>query len=209
MNKILVLQVTGLIILSATLTGMLAATDIYDEVFRKIVDELCLSCMKVKASTQFEWEFDTANGKPHPSFVIENLSDGPVILTYRIDFCPGCDKLEQNVLYAFLGYEFHKDEVFYEKMDIDGSTVTFVHINTYITDDDSELDLSRGIYDVVGDEGNPMITLISYNYNQGFVIPTYATVYGLTGDTAEDQKNQFDNFVQEAIQLYNEHVDAY
>ena len=51
MKKMIALQITLLILFSGTLGGLITGTDVYNDVQRKIVTELCLSCIKLKPNT--------------------------------------------------------------------------------------------------------------------------------------------------------------
>ena len=116
--------------------------------------------------------------------------------------------LEKEVLFDVFNVTFKKDDVFYKKIEFDEGTITFAHINTDEIEDTDDLDTSRGIYDVVGDRGNPMITMITYNYHHGFIKPAFATIYGLKTETPEDRQEEFLGFIYEAIDLYNTHKHA-
>jgi thiol-disulfide isomerase/thioredoxin len=208
-KKIFVAVSIGLMILTlSVLGGLLVFTDVYNEVERKIVKTLCLSCIKLKINTDYEWLFETADDLPHQNFVLDNLSKGPVILVYRIAFCPGCDKLEEEVLFPVFNTTFSKEEVFHKSYNFYNTNITFIHINTDEVSENSERYKSRFNYDVVGDRGNPMITLVSYNYHHGFIIPVYATLYGLKKETPEDRQEEFRSLINESVQLYNEHLGA-
>lgn len=224
MKKIMVLQISLLLLFSGTLAGLLVGTDVYGDVQRKIVEDLCLSCVKLKPNTIKEYRFETANGKPHPDFIIENLSKGPVIIVYRITYCPGCNELEEFVLSKFFNYTFRDpltypddpDLLYFEKQFGD-TTVSFVHIHT--GDQDSKdvsingvFDKSRHVYDVVGDEGNPMLVFITYGYHHGFIEPYYCTLYSIgSGNYESDSKaikEELADLINEAVDLYNEHQGA-
>ena len=197
--------------------SILFTSDVYNDVQRKIVEELCLSCIKLKPNTIKEYRFETANGIPHPKFILENLSKGPVILDYRITFCPGCEDLENNILSKVFDTSFpnplQDDEeteipdLLYIETEFKNTNVTFIHFNT---DDEDSLDVppdgiyakSRNIYDVVGDQGNPMVVFITYGYNHGFIEPFYCTLYDI-----ESEKELLD-LIYESVDLYNEHKKA-
>jgi len=204
MKKILVLQISLLIIFSAAGVGLLFSTDIYNDVQRKIVEELCLSCVKLKPDTKVEYLFDTANDESHPTFVLENLSYGPVLITYRIDFCPGCDDLEENLI-DVLNISFGPYDVFYKRISFEDENITFIHINTNQISEESELYKSRMIYDTVGTRGNPMMVFVTYGYNHGFIEPAYATLYGLEEKDIDDRNEELKEYISESISLYNYH----
>ena len=215
-----IMQILQIIIIFAFVVSffnILFTTDVYDEVQRKIVEELCLSCIKLKPNTIKEYRFETANGAPHPEFILENLSKGPIILDYRITFCPGCEDLENNILSKVFNTSFpnplQDDEeteipdLLYIETEFKNTNVTFIHFNT---DDEDSLDVppdgiyakSRNVYDVVGDQGNPMVVFITYGYNHGFIEPFYCTVYDI------ESEKELLNLIYESVDLYNEHKDT-
>jgi len=227
MKKMVALQITLIILFAGALGGLLTTTDVYQDVQRKIVEELCLSCIKLKPNTNIEYRFlDDVDS--HPDFIIENLSKGPVILDYRITFCPGCNELEEHILSDIFDASFPNpladnennevpDLVYLERQFKD-TNVTFIHFNT---DDTNSLDVpvggvfdkSRKIYDVIGDGGNPMLVFITYGYNDGTVEPYYSTIYSVgSGNYESDSKaikEELVDLINEAVDLYNEHVEAH
>ena len=218
MKKIQILKIILLFVSIISFFSILFITNVYNEVQQKIVEELCLSCIKLKPNTIKEYRFETANGANHPDFILENLSAGPVILDYRITFCPGCIDLENNILSKVFNISFpnplEEDEdteipdLVYLKKQFKNTNITFIHFNT---DDEDSLDVppdgiyakSRNIYDIVGDEGNPMIVFITYGYNHGFIEPCYSTLYEI------ENQEELLNLIYESINLYNEHKTAF
>jgi hypothetical protein len=225
MKRMQILQIVVLFIFVISFFSILFTTDVYNEVQRKIVEELCLSCIKLKPNTIKEYRFETANGEPHPDFILENLSKGPVILDYRITFCPGCNELEEFILSKVFNYTFRDpltypddpDLLFVEK-EFDNTTITFIHIHTgdENSDDipiDGIFDESRNVYDIVGDQGNPMLVFITYGYNHGFIDPYYSTLYGIGSQNYEEDQieieEEFLELIFESVNLYNEHKGAH
>ena len=217
MKKIQILQIIVLFIFIISFFSILSTTNVYNEVQTKIVETLCLSCIKLKPNTIKEYRFETADGAQHPDFILENLSKGPVIIDYRITFCPGCIDLENNVFSKVFNISFpnplEDDEdteipdLIYLKKQFKNTNITFIHFNT---DDNNSLDVppngvyakSRNVYDIVGDEGNPMVVFITYGYNHGFIEPYYSTLYEIT------TPQELLELIYESINLYNEHKDA-
>lgn len=214
MKRMQIFQIIMLFLFVTSFFAVLFTTDVYDQVQRKIVEELCLSCVKLKPNTIKEYRFETANALPHPYFILENLSKGPVILDYRITFCPGCNELEEQILSKVFNYTFRDpltypddSDLLHVEKEFEGTTVTFIHIHT--GDENSKdvpiggiFDKSRDIYDVVGDQGNPMLVFITYGYDSGFVKPYYSTIYGV------ETEEEFLELVYESVNLYNEHKGA-
>lgn len=218
MKRMQILQIIIIFVFVISFFNILFTTDVYDEVQRKIVEELCLSCIKLKPNTIKEYRFETANEASHPEFILENLSKGPVILDYRITFCPGCEDLENNILSKVFNTSFpnplqdYEDteipDLLYIEREFKNTNVTFIHFNT---DDENSLDVppdgiyakSRDVYDVVGDQGNPMVVFITYGYNHGFIEPFYCTLYDI-----ESEKELLD-LIYESVDLYNEHDEAH
>ena len=109
MKKMMALQITCLILVSGALGGMLVYTNVYERVQLGIVEVLCLSCLKLDPKTLVEFTFETANGKPNPEFVLDNLSKGPVFLAFRSDVCDACDIMEP-IIQDIFSVHFEKEE---------------------------------------------------------------------------------------------------
>ena len=205
MKKMLTLQITALIVISGALGGMYIFTDVYEEVYSGIVSILCTSCIKLQQIISLDFTFQTANGRPHPDFVIDNLTnDGPVFIAYRTTVCDYCDDMEP-LLEEIFDLEFEKEDVFYEIVDFNGANVTFVHINTDFVKE--ELFESRETYDVDGDNAVPMFTTITLELDvDGIVKPYYNTVYGILDLKYNDQQRieVLTNIILESIELYSE-----
>ena len=227
MKKMVAVQITFLILFAGAVGGMLTTTDVYKEVQRKIVEELCLSCIKLKPNTIKEYRF-LPTGQSHPDFILENLSKGPIVLDYRITFCPGCNDLEEYVLEDVFETTFPNplsdndnnevpDLVYLEK-EFQDTPVTFIHFNTGDSNSldvpiGGEYDKSREIYDINGFGGNPMLVFITYGYSHGFIEPMYCTLYSVgSGNYKEEPEKiqaEFVDLINEAVDLYNEHVGAH
>lgn len=227
MKKMLAINITLLIIFSGTLGSLLTQTDVYIDVQRKIVEELCLSCIKLKPFTKVEYRF-LPDGISHPDFIIENLTKGPILLDYRITFCPGCNDLEEYILSDVFYTEFPNPladndnnevpDLLYLERQFKDTNFTFIHFNTGDTNSldvpiGGVFDQSREVYDIVGDAGNPMLVFVTYGYNHGFIEPYYCTLYSIgSGNYAGDPeviKEELVDLINEAVNLYNEHVGAH
>ena len=75
MKKIVVLQITLFIVFAGSSVGMFAGTDIYNNIKSTIVDKTCFSCIKMDPVSEFVFTFKTVDNKPHPDFIIENLTE--------------------------------------------------------------------------------------------------------------------------------------
>lgn len=205
MKKILALQITALILVSGALGGMFVFTDVYDEVYSRIVSIICLSCIKLDPIISLDFTFKTADDKDHPNFVIENLtSTGPLFLSFRTDVCTYCDHMEPLVKEIFFNLTFEKEDVFYKIVNFNGTDVTFVHINTDYAK--GELFRSQETYDIGGDGAVPMFTTITLGYDRGIIKPYYNTVYGILDPDYTDRERieLLTNIILDGIELYNE-----
>lgn len=203
MKKILALQITALILVSGALGGMFAFTDVYDEVYSRIVSVICLSCIKLNRVYSQDYMIETANGKPHPDFIIDELVKGPVFLAFRTDVCAYCDDMEPLIMQIF-NVTFEKEDVFSKTVNFNGTDVIFYHINNdHAT---GELKTLQPFYDIDGDNAVPMFTMMTLEYHRGIVSPYYLTVYGiLNPDYTDEQRiEELTNIVLTAIELYNE-----
>ena len=224
MNKLIALKIIALILFSGTLGGLFFSSSVYDSVQVQIVETLCLSCIKLKPKTEIEYRFETQNGKSHPDFILKNLSYGPILLDYRITFCPGCDQLESKILSDVFNYTYEdpiefdveKPDLFYKRLEFFNTTFTFIHINRK---DENSLDVpiggiiseSRKVYDTLG-AGNPMLVFITYGYNQGIIEPMYSTMYGIGSENyefdSENIKEELLDLIKESVDFYNNYKDA-
>lgn len=205
MKKILVVQISFLLIISGTLGGMFLFTDIYEEVQSSIVEILCLSCIKLNPKTSTEFTFETANGQPHPEFILNNLTKGPVFLQYSEDDCPACD-IMFPVIKQFLNVEPEKDKSYYTLTTFENQTVPYFYI--YLDDGETSEEWLNTfeIYDKDHVKGLPMFTVVSLGYeHSGEIKPYYTTAYGTLGlDEDEDRKELLTNIILDGIELYNE-----
>lgn len=205
MKKFFVLQVCALVLVSGALGGMFAFTPVYNEVRSGIVLVLCLSCLKLEPKTVADFTFETVNGVPHPEFVLENLSKGPVFLHYSGDACAGCDVM-YPVIKNLFSIEFGKQDMFHTLVTFENATVSYIYVNIHHTTD--TLRDAQSIYDKDLIAGIPMFTLVTLGYDNGKVKPKYTTLYGtLTtyGASTDEQRLEFlQQLVRESIEVYKQ-----
>ena len=207
MRKIITVQITALLLISGALGGMLFFTEIYDEVHSRIVLVLCLSCIKLEPKTVVDFTFETANGKPHPDFVLENLTKGPIFLHYSEDVCHGCD-IMYPVIKQLFNVDFEKDEMFYKTVVFENTNVTHIYINIDHTTE--EMRNSLYVYDKDNIRGLPMFTVVTLGYDHGIIKPYYATLYGtLLLDTDDDRIAFLTDIMQESIDVYKQNSEGY
>lgn len=208
MKKIFVIQITALIVLAGALGGMYAFTEVYDEIYSRIVSIICLSCIKLNRVYAQDYRFETANGADHPDFIIDDLEKGPVFLAFRTDVCDYCDVMEPFIMQVF-NITFEKEDVITETVDFNGTDVIFYHINNdHAT---GELKGVQPYYDIDGAGAVPMFTMISLEYHRGIVTPLYLSVYGILDldYTDEERIQEIRNIVLTGIELYNENQDGF
>lgn len=196
-------QLTVFIVLTASLGGMFAYTDIYEDVESGVVSVLCLSCIKLEPKTSHDYTFETANGKNHPDFVIRNLSYGPVLLHFSKDACDACDEMLPTFQDYFV-LNFQKEEKVFERFNLHNSTVTYIYL--YIANDSIPIDMRNSweIYDKENIGGLPMYVFITREYHHsGEIKPFYTTVYGTFKKTDHQRLNYLDNMIKENTEIYN------
>lgn len=206
MRKFFVAQITIILIFAGGLSGMFLSTDIYENVQSRIVNVLCLSCLKLEPKTIVDFVFDTANEKAHPEFVIENLTIGPVFLHFSEDVCHGCEVMHP-VIEEFFNISFEKTDSVYEVKKIQNTSIVYFYINIDHTTQD--LRNSLYIYDKDNVQGLPMFTLISLGYDKGIVKPYYTSVYGTLKDTDQDRLDFLSSILQEGIEIYGENIHGF
>ena len=207
MKKLLVVQISAFILISGALGGLFISSSVYNDVQSRIVEVLCLSCIKLDPKTHLDFTFETADGQPHPTFVLENLTKGPVFLEFREDVCAACDIMAPVVKDIF-GVEFEKEETFNKTVVFDGANVTLIHIN--IDHATQELKDAFSVYDKDHIGGVPMFSILTLGYDRGFVKPYYTTVYGtLNLDNDEDRKEALLDIIQDGIDMYIQNHEGY
>jgi hypothetical protein len=206
MKKFFAVQITLILIFAGGLSGMLLSTDIYENVQSRIVKVLCLSCLKLEPKTSIDFVFDTANGKAHPNFVVENLTIGPVFLHFSEDVCHGCEVM-QPVLEKFFNVSFEKTDSVYEVKNIQDTSIVYIYIN--IDHTSQYLRDSLYIYDKDNVQGLPMFSLISLGYDRGIVKPYYTSLYGTLKDTDQERLDVLSVLLQEGIGIYEQNIDGF
>ncbi len=207
MKKMIVIQISALLLISGGLGGMFLFTDVYEEVQSNIVLVLCLSCMKLEVNTIKEFTFETANDEPHPDFVLDNLTKGPVFLHYSEKACPGCD-IMYPIIKQFFNVEFEKNEMFYEMVNYENSSVSYIYTN--IDYSSEEMRDSLSIYDKDHVHGLPMFSVVTLGYDRGTIRPYYTSVYGTLGfDNDEERISLLTELMQESIDMYDQNWEGY
>ena len=147
-----------------------------------------------------QFVFETANGEPHPEFVLDNLTKGPVFLEYRQDCDSSCDIME-SIIQKIFNIQFGHSDIFYETIDYNGTNLTFIHIP--LDHASAELVESYFIYDKDSQSGVPMHVVITWEYNKGEIQPCYQTGYAfLREETDEERESALRDMVTQAIELY-------
>jgi len=210
MKKFFALQVCALVLVSGALGGMFALTPVYDEVRSGIVLVLCLSCLKLEPKTNVVFTFETADARPHPEFVLENLSLGPVFLHYSGDACAGCDVMYPVVKDLF-DIEFGKQDMFHSIINFENTSVAYIYVNIHHTV--TELRDAQVVYDKDHIGGIPMFTIVTLGYDNGVVKPKYTSVYGtltVYGSETDAQRLVFlQQLMRQSIEMYNQNKAGY
>lgn len=202
MNKFFMVQITVFTLIAASLGGMFVYTDIYEEVESGVVSVLCLSCIKLRPKTSLDYTFNTANGDNHPSFVVENLSYGPVVLHYSGASCSGCEEMFPT-FQDYFDLNIGKEEKFYQRFKIHNQTVTYIYIYLDNHSIPKKQLNSKDIYDKEKLEAIPMFTFITKEYHHsGEIKPYYATIYGEFKENKNERLRFLDNIIKENIKTY-------
>jgi len=202
MNKLLVFQITLFLVFAGGFGYMMAYTDVYNDIKSTIVDKVCFSCIKMNPVTHLSFTFETVDNKPHPKFVLDNLTKGPVFLAFRADVCTACDEMDP-ILKNIFDVEFGKSELFYQTINYSGSNVSFFHINVDPGHSSGEFLDSFSIYDKDKRSGVPMFVIIALGNNDGTIQPYYATAYGTLSEKF------LRDMISMGIDLYNQNILNY
>ena len=193
-----------ILIFAGGFTFLMVGTDVYEDVQQSIVSTVCLSCIKMYPVPKFEFTFETQNGEPHPGFVIDNLTKGPIFLAYRKTVCDGCEIMDPLVRETF-GVDFGLGD-YEEYIDFEGTTIYFRHINI----DDHHDDEFKSSYFIYDGAGVPMFVALTLGEHNGNVEPYYRLEYGTLGLDDDFARKEFlKNMMREAIKHYNENIEKY
>ncbi|MFO8077285.1 MAG: hypothetical protein R6U21_01385 [Thermoplasmatota archaeon] len=207
MKKQQILQISTIIIVSLVLTGMLIGTDVYAEVQDGIVTVICLSCLKLDPKTTVDFTFQTANNQAHPSFVLDNITDGIVFLHFSEDACPGCD-IMLPIIQDLFSVDYEKEEMFSTTGTYENHSIAYFYTNIdHATEERAD---ALEIYDQKHIKGLPMFTVVTLGYEKGIIKPYYASVYGTLGlDTDQKREAFLKDILQDSIDLYDENRPGY
>jgi hypothetical protein len=207
MKKLLLIQLSLIIIISGSLSFMIVETDIYDRVQSGIVEVLCLSCLKLEPVTELEFIFDTSDGQPHPDFIIENLTQGVVFLHFSEDACAGCDIMYPLIMEIF-SIDFEKEDMVYEIAKFEDFNFSYYYINLDHTND--VMRNTFPIYDKDNIKGLPMFTIITLGYDKGIIKPYYTTLYGtLNLDNDPDRLDFLRELLRQSIDIYIQNYEGF
>ena len=210
MNKMFAVQVTAFLLVSGALAGMFVFTPVYVEVRDGIVLVLCLSCLKLEPKAISEFTFETAGDASHPEFVLENLSQGPVVLFYSGDACAACDVM-YPIIKQLLSVEFGKQDIFFEQVIFEDTQISYIYVNIHHTTE--ELKESQSIYDKDAISGIPMFTVVTLGYDNGLVRPKYTSLYGtltsLGSSTDAERLTFLQDVLRDSINMYNDNKAGY
>ncbi|KYK29970.1 hypothetical protein AYK20_09445 [Thermoplasmatales archaeon SG8-52-1] len=213
MEKILVIQVIVFLLIAGSLGGMLAFTDIYDDVQSGIVETICLSCAKLDTNLPVEFTFKTANGKPHPDFIIDILKTrGPILIQFGEKACAACEDMINNIIKPYFNLQFDKTISFDRDVEAHGLNFTYVYI--YIDDPATPQERidSYDVYDVEHIRGFPMFTIITIEYDHsGKIKPFFASLYGKfePNDNYEKMTKTFTELIKNSEELWNRNLPGF
>jgi hypothetical protein len=207
MKKTFLLQLTALLVVSGTLAGLFLTVNVYEETRSRIVEVLCLSCIKLEPRTVREFTFNTVDNASHPYFVTENLTKGPVFIHYSEDVCAGCEIMFPIVKNLF-NIEFEKQDMFAGTVRFEQQNITYIYVNLDHTIDAYEN--SFPLYDKDDIGGLPMFTIVTLGYDHGTVRPYYTTVYGTLNVPSDAERTALlTELLHESITLYNDNKAGY
>ncbi|KAA0008085.1 MAG: hypothetical protein FE037_03900 [Thermoplasmata archaeon] len=196
-----------LIISLSALSYILISTPVYNDVKDKIVSVLCLSCIKMEPRTVLKFRFETVNGGAFPDLILENLTESVIFLHFRIDVCPACNEMDPIVRDMF-GLESIDEPYIVASKNFSGVEVKLIHIN--LDHADSELKKLYKLFDVAGENGVPMFTVVTLGYDRGIVKPCYATGYGFLGKSSPSAAGKvIMKMINDAVELYKRNREGY
>lgn len=207
MKKLLVVQITALLIISGSFGWMLYTANVFEDIRDRIVLVLCLSCIKLEPKTTREFTFTTTDNAPHPDFILENLTKGPIFLHFSETVCAGCEVMFPIVKSLFK-VEFGKQDRFWRTVTFESQNITYIYSNLDNTTD--ALQNAFPLYDKDDIGGLPMFVIITLGYDHGTVRPYYTTLYGtLNVPTDADRTTLLIELLHDSIELYHQNKVGY
>jgi hypothetical protein len=207
MRKLLVVQITALLIISGSFGWMIYTANVFEDIRDRIVLVLCLSCIKLEPKTTREFTFTTTGNAPHPNFILENLTKGPIFLHFSETVCAGCEVMFPIVKGLF-HVEFGKQDRFWKTVTFESQNITYIYSNLDNTTD--ALQNAFPLYDKDDIGGLPMFVIITLGYDQGTVRPYYTTLYGtLNVPTDADRTTLLTELLHDSIELYHQNQIGY
>ena len=200
MKSFFAFQIGAVFVVAIALGSVLYTTGVYSDVQNNIVNVLCLSCIKLDPKTSANFTFDTGTGEPHPAFIRDNLTTGPIVIAYSEDVCEACEQMHP-VIEHLLNVSYGEKDAVYTHTLYEGTNVTFFFIN--IDHNTPQFAATRAIYDKDDVDGLPMFTFITLRYDEGPVRPYYTSVYGVVSETA------LAGILTDSIHLYHENSVGY
>jgi hypothetical protein len=213
MKKMVVIQVIVFLLIAGSLGSMLAFTDIYKDVQSGIVETICLSCAKLDTNLPVEFTFTTANGKPHPDFIIDILKKrGPILIQFGEKACAACEDMINNIIKPYFNLQFDKTISFDEDVEAHGLNFTYVYI--YIDDPATPQERidSYDVYDIEHIRGFPMFTVITIEYDHsGKIKPFFASLYGKfePNDDYEKMTQTFTELIKNCEELWTRNLPGF
>ncbi len=207
MKKTTLLQIIAALTVSGLLAFVFVGTNSFEETKARIVEVLCLSCIKLEPKTIQEFTFITQDNAPHPYYVTENLTKGPIFLHYSEDVCEGCVVMFPIVKQLF-NIEFGKQDMFSKTVQYDKANITYIYVNLDHTID--VLENSFPLYDKDDVGGLPMFTVVTLGYDHGTVKPYYTTLYGtLNVQTNTERTALLQEVLAESIEMFEQNKAGY
>lgn len=213
MKKIIIVQMIVFLVISSSLGGMLFFTDIYEDIQSKIVETICLSCAKLDTNLPVEFTFDTANGQPHPDFVVDTLkTKGPILIEYGEKACASCEDMINNIIKPYFNLQF--DETISFETDVNAHNLSFKYIYIYIDDPSTPQERidAYDVYDTEHIKAFPMFTIITIEYDHsGQIKPFFVSLYGKfePNDNYAKMIETFTELIVFSMEMWDRNIPGY
>jgi thiol-disulfide isomerase/thioredoxin len=177
----------------------------------------CLGCLGLYPNVQLEFIFDTANGQPHPDFILDQLKDeGPIFIefTQNDENCPPCKRMRPKV--KELNEEYN-DQVLFIIININENEFAQFYKGNKDIDPitDAEENSIYAIYDIEDIAGGivatPTYIIVTLKKDDKDVVrPSFAVGYGeYKEEDAQKTKEDLEVELNVALSSYYQNIEWY
>ena len=174
----------------------------------------CLGCLGLWPRFELKFTFDTVGDRPHPSWVLDALEDGPVFIEYTQNDknCPPCARMRPKIKELINDYD---ETTAFFIININEHKVAIYYQDQKFTKSSYTEEEAYGVYDVENIAGGriatPTYVILTIDQDDnGKIRPKFATGYGeFKDDDAEKTKDELAKILDFAVTRYDLYDELY